>query len=74
MDSYSEFDLSLSYSLKALHWGRWLDGLTVRVGVNDLFNEYPPLTPSGQENTNVDLGTYDGAIGRMWFADMSYRF
>jgi len=74
VDSYSEFDLSLSYNLKALHWGRWLDGLLVRVGVNDLFNEYPPTTPSGQENDNVDIGTYNGAIGRMWFTDLTYKF
>jgi iron complex outermembrane receptor protein len=74
VDSFSEFDLSLSYSMKALHWGRWLDGMIVRLGVNDVFNELPPLTPSGQENANVDLSTYNGSIGRMWFADLTYKF
>jgi iron complex outermembrane recepter protein len=74
VDSYSEFDLSLSYNLGALHRGKWLDGLLVRVGVNDVFNEYPPLAPSGQENANVDLSTYNGAVGRMLYTDVSYKF
>jgi iron complex outermembrane recepter protein len=74
VNSYSEFDFSLGYNLGALNLNRWLDDLVIRVGVNNAFNKYPPLTPSGQENQNVDLATYNGPIGRMWFTDVSYKF
>jgi hypothetical protein len=34
----------------------------------------PPLAPNAFPSTNVDIGTYNGAVGRLYFVDASYRF
>jgi iron complex outermembrane receptor protein len=72
--SYSQWDFAASYQLSALHLSRWTDGLTVRVGVNNAFNYVPPVAPYQLENTKADISEYNGAIGRMFFTDVSYKF
>jgi iron complex outermembrane receptor protein len=72
--SFSQWDFAVSYHLSALHLGRWTDGLTVRVGVNNAFNYVPPVAPYQLENTKSDISEYDGGIGRMFFTDVSYKF
>jgi iron complex outermembrane receptor protein len=72
--SYDQWDFAVSYSLSAMHWNRWTDNLKVTVGVNNAFNYEPPIGPYGTENTKADTGTYDGAVGRMFFSDVSYKF
>ena len=70
--AFTAFDLGLSYSCKGLCKG--LDGLKVTVGVNNVFNKNPPLAPNAFPNTNADVGTYDGPIGRMYYIDAKYSF
>jgi iron complex outermembrane receptor protein len=72
--SYDQWDFALSYNFSSHHWSRWTDKLTVRIGVNNAFDYEPPVAPYRLENTLADITTYDGAIGRMWFTDLSYRF
>jgi len=72
--SYSQWDFAVSYRFSAAHLGRWTDGLTVRLGVNNAFNRVPPVAPYQLENTKSDISQYDGGIGRMFFADVSYKF
>jgi iron complex outermembrane recepter protein len=72
--SYSQFDFAGSYNFGARNWSRWLNGLTLRVGVNNAFNYEPPVAPYRLLNTLADVGEYGGAIGRMFFTDASYKF
>jgi outer membrane receptor protein involved in Fe transport len=70
--AFSAFDLGLSYNFKGVN--KWLDGLKVTVGVNNIANALPPIAPNAFPNTNADIGTYDGAIGRMYYVNASYSF
>lgn len=72
--SYSQFDFAGSYNFGVRNWNRWLNGLTIRVGVNNAFNYQPPVAPYSLLNTLADVGEYGGAIGRMFFVDASYKF
>jgi iron complex outermembrane recepter protein len=72
--SYQQWDFALSYKMSALHWSHWTDGLRVRVGVNNAFNYEPPVAPYRLEDSLADVSTYDGAIGRMFYTDISYKF
>jgi outer membrane receptor protein involved in Fe transport len=67
-------DFAASYKLSALHFSRWTDGMTLRVGVNNAFNEVPPIAPYQLETTRADISAYNGGIGRMFFVDVSYKF
>jgi len=72
--SFVSFDLGLSYDLSHLHMGKGLDGLKVSVGVNNVANKLPPLAADVFPDTNADVGTYDGAIGRMFYVEGKYSF
>jgi iron complex outermembrane receptor protein len=72
--SFSQWDFAASYKLASLHWSKWTDGMTMRVGVNNAFNYVPPIAPYQLENTRADISAYNGGIGRMFFVDASYRF
>ena len=50
-----------------------LKGLTVRVGVNNIFNRMPPLAPAAWTDANADTATY-GSLGRVVYVDASYKF
>jgi outer membrane receptor protein involved in Fe transport len=52
----------------------WLDNLSVRFGVNNAFDYMPPVAPGGVFDTNADLATYNGAVGRMFYAEAKYKF
>jgi iron complex outermembrane receptor protein len=72
--SYNQFDLGLSYDFKtgsALHW---LDGLKVSVGVNNVFNKQAPLALNAFEDSNADVATYSGSIGRMFYVNAKFSF
>jgi iron complex outermembrane receptor protein len=76
VSSYSQFDATVKYSFghddnPVLHY---FDGLTVRVGVNNVFNVNPPIALNAETETNADVGFYDGAIGRMYYVDATYKF
>ena len=61
------FGLSASYEVDA---GRY-DGLTARFGVENLFDEAPPVFPTWQQ-ANTDPSQYD-VLGRRYFFSVSYR-
>ncbi len=72
--SYQQLDIGVGYNFAALKVSRWLDNLSVRIGVNNAFDYMPPDAPGGVFDTNSDLATYNGAVGRMFFADATYKF
>jgi iron complex outermembrane recepter protein len=50
---------------------RMLNGTTVAVGCNNIFDRTPPFVESG--NSNTDLSVYDG-IGRFLYFEISKKF
>jgi iron complex outermembrane receptor protein len=74
--SYSQFDATVAYAFRKGNGliGDILNGATLRLGVNNVFNAYPPLALNAFAETHVDIGTYDGAIGRMAYVDATYKF
>jgi iron complex outermembrane receptor protein len=74
VSSYLQWDASLAYHLSELKVSHWLDGLTVRVGIDNAFNRQPPLASNAFSEAYADLGTYNGNVGRMWFVDATYKF
>ena len=75
VSSFTSFDVGLGYNFSHLHLNKWLDGLKVTVGCNNIADKQPPIAPNafgGQ--TTADVGTYDGAIGRMFYVDCKYSF
>lgn len=72
--SYQQIDLLFGYDFSSVDKTGWLGRLTLRAGVNNVFNKMPPAAPNAFPSTNVDVGTYNGAVGRLFFVDASYRF
>jgi iron complex outermembrane receptor protein len=75
VSSFTAFDLGLTYNFNHLHASKWLDGLKVTIGCNNVGNKMPPIAPNafgGQ--TTADVGSYDGAVGRMFYIDAKYSF
>ncbi len=70
--SYNSVDLSASYTFRDRGL-RWAEGLTVRVGVNNVFDESPPLAPTVFTDANADTATYN-PVGRLLFVEARYRF
>ncbi len=71
MEAYTTFDVSVGYT-----FGQelaFLEGLSLRVGVNNIGNEMPPLAPELYDQSNADIDTYD-PIGRLFFIEGSYKF
>ena len=73
--SYFTTDLAISYSVP--NFGKkWLRGVTVTVGANNLFGKNPPYVPiDGNppgENNTVEQ-TYD-IVGRFYFAEFKKAF
>jgi iron complex outermembrane receptor protein len=74
VETYQQYDASVAYEFSHLSKNRWLSNLDVRVGVNNAFNRMPPLAKAAFPNTNADVGTYGGPIGRMYYVDLTYKF
>lgn len=72
--AFTAVDLGLSYDFGHMHMFKALEGLKVTVGVNNVADTLPPLAPNVFPNTNADVGTYDGAIGRMFYVEGKYSF
>jgi iron complex outermembrane receptor protein len=69
--SFNSIDTAVSYEVpKGV---RFLSGMKVTFGVNNVFNRFGPLDYTVNTDSNVDTGTY-GAIGRQFFVDVSYKF
>ena len=68
---YHSFDLQVGHSFA--NWGpRRLRGLQVAVGVNNVFNKFPPYIPS-EGNQSHDINAYD-PIGRFVYLQAKYKF
>lgn len=72
--AFTAWDVGLSYNFANLHYSKFLDGLKVTIGCNNIANALPPLAVNAFPNTNADVGTYDGAIGRMVYINAKYSF
>ena len=68
---YHSFDLQLGHAFAATG-NRWLKGLQVQLGVNNLTNDFPPLIPS-EGNQSHDINAYD-PIGRFYYMQAKFKF
>ena len=68
---FDSFDVSASYTFGSEI--KWLSGAKVTLGCNNVFNKFGPLDPTVFTDSNVDTSTY-GAIGRMYYVDLKYKF
>lgn len=71
VEHVSVYDVAVAYDFAETKV-RYLDGLTVRVGVNNVFNELTPYVPS-ESDQSADINYY-GAVGRLWYVEGSYKF
>ncbi len=67
IDAYRVTNASVGYAFR----GGMLDGLRLRVGVNNVFDEPPPLYPA---NSSGYHPSYADPRGRMPYVDVSYKF
>lgn len=77
VNSYSQFDVNLAYSfdhLKVHSLAKYLDGLTIRVGCNNVFYAVPPLSLNANSETKADLGYYNGPVGPLLYTNVTYKF
>jgi len=49
-----------------------LEGLTLRVGIENLTDEEPPLVPTGPQD-NTDPSQYD-VLGKRYYINATYKF
>lgn len=69
--NYNSFDVQLGHSFA--NWGnRWVKGLQLQVGVNNVLNKFPPRIPS-EGNQSHDINAYD-PIGRFVYVQAKYKF
>jgi iron complex outermembrane receptor protein len=71
IEQFNTIDLSVQYTFGSDL--KWADGLTLRLGANNVFNEMPPAAKGSFSNGNADIATY-GAIGRLIFVEARYKF
>jgi len=69
--AYRTVDLQAGYSFSGSK-NRWLDGLSVNLGANNVFNVDPPFIAS-EGNQSRDINAYD-PVGRFFFVDVRYKF
>jgi iron complex outermembrane receptor protein len=69
--SYTTWDTRLGYTFSGSS-NKWLKGLSLGVGVNNILNEDPPFITS-EGNQNHDINAYD-PIGRFYFVELNYKF
>ncbi|MBI2518745.1 MAG: TonB-dependent receptor [Opitutae bacterium] len=69
--AYDAIDISASYAFGS-DW-KWLNGLSVRVGANNVLNKMPPRGGGTFSEANADIATYS-PIGRMVFVEGKYKF
>lgn len=71
VDAYYTIDMQLAYRFGP-KWGRYVNGLTLAVGCNNITDVDPPLIASALED-NTDKGTYD-ILGRFVYFEISKSF
>ena len=62
------FDIDAGYRFS----GGWLDGVTIRAGVENLTDEQPPIFPQWS-NANTDPSQFD-VLGRRYYVTMAVQF
>ncbi len=62
----------LAGGYRAHAWQQWLDKTTIRIGVNNIFDEPPPFN-AGAFNDNYDTSLYS-LRGRFYYIDVSKKF
>lgn len=74
--SFTVLDLRASYTFSGMDGaGKWLNGLTVRGGVNNVFDKAAPRAETVFSNANADTATYyTGMIGRVYYVDVTLKF
>ncbi|HLP25908.1 MAG TPA: TonB-dependent receptor [Acidobacteriota bacterium] len=71
VEQFNSIDVGVQYTFGSQQ--RWLRGLTLRLGANNVNNEMPPQAKGSFPNGNADLATY-GAIGRLIYVEARYKF
>lgn len=71
VEPYNSVDVAVRYTFGS--GTKWLKGLSVRIGANNVFNETPPMAKGTFTQANADIATY-GAVGRLIYAEAKYRF
>ncbi len=71
VEAFHSVDLSVRYTFGS-EW-KWLNGLAVRVGANNVFNESPPSAQGTFTQSNADTATY-GAVQRLFFIEAKYSY
>lgn len=71
IDSYNTVDLRVGYKFSSFS-NRFLKGMKLTLGVNNVLNEDPPFAPS-EADQNRDINTYD-ALGRYFYISANYKF
>ena len=69
--SYASFDVQGSMDVGKVV--SKLHGLKFTIGINNVFNKYPPVDPTIFSDPPADTGTY-GSFGRFYYMDVSYKF
>lgn len=69
--SYDSIDISGGYTFGS-DW-KWLNGFSVRLGVNNVFNKMPPFGGGTFTEANADTATYN-PVGRLFFVQAKYKF
>lgn len=71
VEPFTTVDVYVGYTFKAS--SRYLEGLSIRLGANNVFNEAPPLAASSWVDSNADTSTYS-ELGRVLYVSASYKF
>jgi iron complex outermembrane receptor protein len=74
VNSYTQFDGSIGYTFKDELPAHLLNGMTITVGCSNIGNKMPPLSKGAQTQTNADVGFYGGAVGRLTYVNLDYKF
>jgi iron complex outermembrane receptor protein len=73
ISSYDSFDVSTSFTCGAMSNWTLLNGMTVRIGANNVLNKMPPFGGGTFTDANADIDTYS-PIGRMVYVDVKFKF
>lgn len=71
VEAFNSFDVAFAYTFGSQ--SGLLNGLTLKLGATNVFNEGLPMAKGSFSNENGDVSTY-GAVGRFMFVEATYRF
>lgn len=71
VEAFSTYDVAVRYSFGS-QW-KFLKGLQLRFGANNVLNEGPPMAKGTFTQSNTDTATY-GAVGRFLYMEAKYTF